>query len=92
MESRIINLFGEVLPIFQEWVRTTVSEEVTKALEADRMKSKPEKMLSREEVCQILGVSLPTLWAKTKSGEIKAQHIGRRILYAESEVNRFCGK
>lgn len=80
-----------VLPMFENWLRQTVREEMESVLIADRNKKKPERMLSRDEVARMLNISLPTLWAKTKSGEIKATHIGRRVLYSESEVKRLAG-
>lgn len=85
-------LVKEFLPIVQDWIRTTISEEVEKALEADHQKQKPSKQFSRDEVCKMLNISKPTLWTKTKSGELKATHIGRRVLYDEAEINRFLGK
>lgn len=80
-----------VLPMFENWLRQTVREEMESVLIADRNKKKPERMLSRDEVARMLNISLPTLWAKTKTGEIKATHIGRRVLYSESEVKRLAG-
>ncbi len=80
-----------VLPLFENWLRQTVREEMESVLIADQNKKKPERMLSRDEVAHMLNISLPTLWAKTKSGEIRATHIGRRVLYSESEVKRLAG-
>ncbi len=85
-------LLNEFLPMVQNWVRSTISEELERALESDRQKQRPSKQYSRDEVCQMLNISKPTLWAKTKSGELKATHIGRRVLYDEAEINRFLGK
>lgn len=82
-------MVANVLPVFENWLRATVSDEVSKALEADRQKAKPERMLSRNEVCQMLGVSMPTLWSKTKSGEIECTRVGRRVLYTESAIKKF---
>ena len=92
IHDSIITLFASLAPTFEKWLRDTVSEEVTKALEADRQKQKPCKQFSRDEVCQMLNISKPTLWAKTKAGEIRATHIGRRVLYDEAEIKRFLGK
>lgn len=44
------------------------------------------KYLSREEVCTILKVSLPTLNTYTKRGIIKGSKIGTRMLYLEADI------
>lgn len=82
-------MVAEVLPIFENWLRATVRDEMLKTLATDRAKAKPEKMLSREEVCEILHISKPTLWAKTKDGEIECVRVGRRVLYAESTIKKY---
>ncbi len=89
LQDNIISLFVGIVPTIEKWLRDTVNDEVTKALEADHKKQRPNKQFSREEVCQLLNISKPTLWQKTKSGEIRAIKIGRRVLYDEAEVNRF---
>lgn len=92
MENVVVSLLSTLAPTIEKWLRETVSEEVTKAIEADREKQKPQKMYSREEVCKMLQISIPTLWSKTKKGEIKACQIGRRVLYEENEVKRLLGQ
>lgn len=88
----ITALVAEVLPVFETWLRSTVRDEMQKTLEADREKARPVRMLSRDEVCAMANISMPTLWQKTKKGEIEATHIGRRVLYSELEVKRFLGE
>jgi hypothetical protein len=44
------------------------------------------KYLSREEVCTILKVSMPTLNTYTKKGIIKVSKIGTRMLYLEADI------
>ena len=44
------------------------------------------KYLSREEVCSILKVSMPTLNTYTKKGIIKGSKIGNRMLYLEADI------
>ena len=44
------------------------------------------KYLSREEVCTILKVSMPTLNTYTKKGIIKGSKIGTRVLYLEADI------
>jgi hypothetical protein len=44
------------------------------------------KYLSREEVCSILKVSMPTLNTYTRKGIIKGSKIGTRMLYLEADI------
>ncbi|MBO5631935.1 MAG: helix-turn-helix domain-containing protein [Aeriscardovia sp.] len=87
--EEIKNVMGAMLPVFENWLRNTVRDEMEKTLEAEREKARPERNLTRDEVCNLLHISKPTLWKKTKQGEINAITIGRRVLYAESEVKRY---
>lgn len=88
MEGILNNVVGEILPVIERWLRATVREEMQNSLELDRQKLKPERNYSREEVCALLHISKPTLWKKTKEGEIESIHVGRRVLYPESAVKR----
>ncbi len=87
--SILSTILGEALPIVENWLRGVVADEVRRTIEEERQKARPERYLSRDEVCQLIGISKPTLWKKTKDGEIKATTVGRRVTYAESEVKRF---
>lgn len=44
------------------------------------------RYLSREEVCTLFKISMPTLNTYTKRGLIKGVKIGNRILYPEANV------
>ena len=88
MEGILKNVVGEILPLIEQWLRATVREEMQNSLELDRQKLKPERNYSRDEVCALLHISKPTLWKKTKDGEIESINVGRRVLYRESEVKR----
>lgn len=46
------------------------------------------KYLSREEVCTILKISMPTLNTYSKKGIIKGSKIGNRILYLEADIKK----
>ena len=83
------NLLAEALPVAESWLRGVIRDEVRRTIEEERQKARPERYLARDEVCQLIGISKPTLWKKTKDGEIKATTVGRRVTYAESEVKRF---
>ena len=85
----ITTMVAEVLPIFENWIRAAVRDEMSKTLEADRAKAKPDRMLTRDEVCAMMHISKPTLWAKTKDGEIECVRVGRRVLYSESSIKKY---
>lgn len=87
--SILSNILAEALPTVETWLRGVVADEVRRTLQEEQKKARPERFLSRNEVCELLGISKPTLWKKTKDGEIKSQNINRRVFYAESEVKRF---
>lgn len=82
---------GGIVPTLERWLRQTICDEVSKALEADRARQHPEKLYTRDEVCSMLSISKPTLWARTKSGEIPCKRVGRRVLYTESAVRKVLG-
>ena len=82
-------MVAEVLPIFENWIRAAVRDEMLKTLEADRLKAKPERNYSRDEVCAMLHISKPTLWSKTKNGELECVRVGRRVLYSESTIKKY---
>ena len=88
--NNILNsLLAEALPVVESWLRGVVADEVRRTIEDERKKEKPERYLSREEVCELLGISKVTFWDRTKAGKIKATRIGRRVVYLESEIKRF---
>ncbi len=81
--------FKTFLISMENWLRDIVRDEVAKALLVDHQQQKPERQLTREEVCAMLRISKPTLWAKTKTGEIPCIHVGRRVLYAEAAIKKY---
>ena len=87
--SILSNILAEALPTVETWLRGVVADEVRRTIEEERQKARPERYLSRDEVCKLIGISKPTLWKKTKDGEIKATTVGRRVFYGESEIKRF---
>ena len=86
--EEIQKAMGAMLPIFENWLRQTVRDEMQKTLQADREQAKPERTYSRDEVCQMAHISKVTLWKKEKDGDINATRIGRRVVFTEAEVKR----
>lgn len=43
-------------------------------------------ILTRGQVCDMLSISLATLWKYTKDGKLQSYGIGRRVFYKRKEV------
>lgn len=72
---------------FQNSIQTIVSKEVQKAVEQlTPPKDNTPEFITRNEMAEILGVSLPTLHEWTKKGWIPAKRIGTRIRYDKQAV------
>ncbi len=90
--NETFEILQQALPAIESWLRATVSEEVNKALQADREKRQYVKRYTREETAEMLGISLPTLWAWVKDGRINAVKVGKRQFFTEEEINRVLHK
>ncbi len=53
---------------------------------ASKSQTKANVLLSRNEVCKLLKISLPTLNEWTKLGWLQSYKIGNRVLYKAKEV------
>ena len=45
-----------------------------------------EKILSRKDVSQLLGISQATLWRWSKNGILKPYYLGGRVYYKYDEI------
>lgn len=45
-----------------------------------------DKLLTREDVSNLLKVSYPTLWAWNKNGILTAKKIGKKVFYKKEDV------
>lgn len=45
-----------------------------------------DKLLTREEVCEMLGITKNTLYRYTKEGRLQSYGIGNRVYYKKAEV------
>lgn len=50
---------------------------------------KPDPLVKRVDAARLLGVSLPTLDGYGKYGILHPRHVGGRVYYAQSEIDRF---
>lgn len=85
----MVEVLNELLPYVETWLRSAVRDEVTKALEEQQQKARPTRMYTREEVCRLAHITLPTLWQRVKDGKITPTKNGRRVLFSEDEVKQF---
>lgn len=83
-----IDLFRTFAPIAEAWVRQLMHEEVVNALQAEKEKQQPQRTYTREQVADMLHISLPTLWSMQKKGEINPTRVGRRVLFTEEEIKK----
>ncbi|HEY5125559.1 MAG TPA: helix-turn-helix domain-containing protein [Ignavibacteria bacterium] len=67
---------------FSETIRLVIREEIS----AIQIKESAPRFLSRQEVANLLKISLPTLNEYTRTGIIKGFRIGSRVLYDELSV------
>ena len=72
-------------PLFKKWI-----SEVLLTDPPLPVKSEPDRFLTRQDACEILRISLPTLSKYSKLKIIKAQKIGNRILYSPESVQNAC--
>ena len=85
-------ILEQALPALESWLRATVSDEVNKALQADRIKRQYVKRYTREETAGKLGISTVTLWEWVKSGKITSVKVGKRQYFTEEEIDRILQK
>ena len=76
-------LLHEISP---EDLRELIRQAVRDELELKVLKDEAEVLLSRAEACELLKVSLTTLWNWTKSNKVIAYSIGNRIFYKRKEL------
>lgn len=69
-----------------ELIRTVVEQTVRPMIEEAVKPPHSPKLLTRKETARFLGVSLPTLHEWTVGGRIKANRIGSRVRYYQTDV------
>jgi excisionase family DNA binding protein len=74
--------------ITPEELSETIRKIIRDELSAIRPNDPELKFLSRDEVCKLLKISLPTLNEYTKMGIIKGSRVGSRILYSELDIQQ----
>jgi hypothetical protein len=69
----------------EELIRKVVGEQL-EAFRKNNSIEKPDELLTREEACLLLKISLTSLWNWTKKGKLKAYGIGNRVFYKRGEL------
>lgn len=69
----------------EELIRKVVGEQL-EAFRKNNSIEKPDELLTREEVCLLLKISLTSLWNWTKKEKLKAYGIGNRVYYKRGEL------
>ena len=69
-----------------EIIRLAVSEALTAFTPYPPQPPTEPRYLSRKETAARLGVTLTTLWERTRTGEITAHKFGSRVLYKPDDV------
>jgi excisionase family DNA binding protein len=84
MESAI--MLQNLSPMeLEELIRKAVSEQLEE-FRRSLSTEKPDELLTREEACLLLKISLTSLWNWTKKGKIMAYGIGNRVYYKRAEL------
>lgn len=73
IQEESINEFREFRNEFNEFAKTFKQKE-------------SEELLTREQTCFMLKISLPTLWQWSKNKKLNAYYLGNRVYYKRSEI------
>lgn len=85
MQNEII-LSGITFEQLQNSIKCIVQNEVDRILSSTPTPEPEPEYLTRHQVANIYGISLPTLHEWTKSGKVPAKRIGNRVRYLRSDV------
>lgn len=67
-------------------IKSTITEVLEELVHKEEEKVKKRKY-TRQEVADILHVSLPTIDAMVKRGQIKCEKLGRRVLFNAEDID-----
>lgn len=71
---------------FKEFISNILDEKLKGLITPSRNNENEAQFLSRQQVCDLLKISLPTLNSFTKREIIKGYRVGRRVLYKYSDI------
>ncbi len=84
------NQFGWIFTLDEEKLRKIIAGTVQELLEQRDALARPEKLYTTEEAANLLNISKITLHRWKDAGRIAPVQVkgSRKLLYAESEINR----
>ncbi len=79
---------AEIQELIQASIRKVIQEEFTKLIPHfnNSPPANKERLLSRKEVKEILGISYPTISKLTRAGRLKAIVLGGSYRYREQDI------
>lgn len=87
MDKQVV-LFPITLIELKKLLAELIEEKVSIITERNNHKVLPETYLTREEVCKLLRITLPTLSNYTSQRLLKGYKIGDRVLYKRQEIDK----
>lgn len=75
----------------QIWLHGITIEQLAEALAKHQHKPQEYKsisndLLTRKQVCDLLNITLTTLWKHTRSGKFKSFGVGKRVYYSREQI------
>ena len=81
----------KIILMSEEELRELINVAVVNAFEdaklAEKQKAKTEELLTRDQVCKILKISMSSLTRRVSDGSMKCYKIGARSFFKASELN-----
>ncbi len=84
--QKILQIQDVTADQLRELVSGAVKSELSSLRAQLTQQEAKDKLLSPDEVCELLGISKVSLWSWTKSGKLTAYGIGAKRYYKESEI------
>ncbi|MCH4147098.1 MAG: helix-turn-helix domain-containing protein [Prevotella sp.] len=78
----------EITEMLRNLLQPIIKDAVSEAMAANAPQVVDENRYTRKQVCDRWNITLPTLSSYVKDGKITPIKIGRRVLFAESEIQR----
>lgn len=79
-----------LIVITRDELKSLLKEVVSEALANQEPPKK--RYYTRKEVCEILHITLPTLWSMVKSGKVSQKKVGTRCLYDADAIDEAVNK